>query len=136
MPTMDEKSRARARKLLAMITSAAAELETLLGADRSGEGSEFDYLDRERRRRPEWRRRGRVFYLIDKAGGRIDDVGFLAILLQAGYQDGRGAAGFFRGEPIAVLERDEDDVVLTERGKHGARFYERYWLPKETDWAP
>jgi hypothetical protein len=39
-------------------------------------------------------------------------------------------------DPIAVLEREGDDVVLTDRGKHGARFYQRYWLPKETDWKP
>ena len=133
---MDEKTKAHARKLLGTIASAAAELETLLGGDPSDSAGEFDYLDRERRRRPEWRRRGRVFYRIDQAGGRVDDVSFLTILLKAGYQDGRGAAGFFRGDPIAVLKRDGDDIVLTERGKHAARFYERYWLPKETDWTP
>lgn len=133
---MDEKTEVRARKLLGTIALAAVELETLLGGDPSGDGNEFDYLDRERRRRPEWRRRGRVFYLIDRAGGRVDDVSFLVILLRAGYQDGRGAAGFFRGNPMAVLERDGTDISLTERGTHAARFYERYWLPKETDWTP
>jgi hypothetical protein len=133
---MDKHTKAHAQKLLRTIASAAAELETLLGGDPSGSESQFDYLDRERRRRPEWRRRGRVFYLLDQTGGRVDDVSFLAILLRAGYQDGRGAAGFFRGNPIAVLAREGDDIVLTERGKHAARFYERYWLPKETDWTP
>ena len=126
----------RARKLTSQILAAAAELDELLGGEPTAEASQFDYLDRERRRRPEWRRRGRVFFLLDRAGGRVDRMEYLTILLKAGYQDGRGAAGFFRGDPIAVLERAGDDIVLTARGKHGARFYERYWLPRETDWRP
>ena len=91
----------------------------------------YDQLDRTRRRRPEWRRRGRVFYAIDREGGRVSSARFEQIVLDAGYDDLRGANGFFRGDPEPVLEREDDDIRLTQRGEHAARFYESYWLPQE-----
>ena|SRR5215211_7808238 len=133
---MNDMEKARARRLLATVTKAVEELGLLLGTDSHGEGtSRFDDVDRARRRRPEWRRRGRVFYAIAQAGGRVDMLGFIRIILDAGYSDMRGVNGFFRGDPIPVCERDGDDVVLTERGRQAARFYEAYWLPQEDEAA-
>jgi hypothetical protein len=130
---MNGGEKARARQLLATIAKALNELGALLddhpGAARA-EGR-FDQVDGSRRRRPEWKRRGHVFYAIYQAGGRVSMLEFIQIVLKAGYNDMRGANGFFRGDPLPALERSGDDVVLTERGRDGARFYERYWLPQE-----
>jgi hypothetical protein len=133
---MDEELTRKLRELVLTIRTAADEVLGLLSsADGAGEQTEqqsrFDDLDRSRRQRPEWKRRGRVFYAIDQAGGRVSDLEFVQILLRAGYADMRGANGFFRGDPMPVLEREGGYVVLTERGIHAARFYERYWLPQE-----
>jgi hypothetical protein len=118
---MNRTETARARKLLTSIAKATDELRALLGDGDANELSRFDRLDWNRRRRPEWRRRGRVFYAIAQ----------VLIVLNAGYSDLRGSTGFFRGDPIPVLARDGDDVVLTARGRDAARFYEQYWLGRE-----
>jgi hypothetical protein len=128
---MTNQDRDRARRLLATINTAVEELRSLLDADDKPSHPDFDQLDRSRRMRPEWQRRGRVFYAIAKRGGRVTMLEFLHIILDAGYRDGRGANGFFRGDPVPVLERDGNDVVLTERGAQAARFYEEHWLPRE-----
>ena len=128
---MTDKERASALKLVSTIESAAAELAKILGSD-GNSADRFDYLD-SGRRRPEWRRRGRVFYAIRERGGRVSTLDFTEIVLAAGYEDMRGANGFFRGDPIPVLQRVGDEVVLTDRGSHAARFYEQYWLPQERE---
>jgi hypothetical protein len=129
--------RRRAFRLLDAIERATAELRELVAEADAGREepmiTSYDELDRTRRRRPEWRRRGRVFYAISREGGRVSSARFEQIVLDAGYDDLRGANGFFRGDPEPVLERDGEEVVLTERGEHAARFYGTYWLPKETD---
>jgi hypothetical protein len=127
---MIDKERASALKLLKTIESAASELAKMLGSQGNSAGR-FDYLD-SRRRRPEWQRRGRVFYAIRERGGRVGQLEFTEIVLAAGYEDMRGANGFFRGDPLPVLERVGDEVVLTDRGSHAAKFYEQYWLPQES----
>ena len=129
----------RARRLLAQIERGTAELRALVedGVATRGDDEQltasYDELDRTRRRRPEWRRRGRVFYAIGKEGGRVSTAQFEQIVLDCGYDDLRGANGFFRGDPEPVLERDGDEILLTNRGQHAARFYESYWLPQEAD---
>jgi hypothetical protein len=124
------QERNRVRKLTATIASASQELLSLLDGD--DDAVDFDRSDHARRRRPEWRRRGRVFHEISKRGGRVSTLDFIQILLNSGYKDGRGANGFFRGDPLPVLRNEADEVVLTERGERAARFYEAYWLPQET----
>jgi hypothetical protein len=128
---MRHQERARARKLLATISEATEQLRALLTEPTDSEVLGFDAVDGSRRRRPEWRRRGRVFHAIYQAGGRVDMLAFIQILLRSGYKDMRGANGFFRGDPLPVLKRDADEIVLTERGEEAAKFYERYWLPQE-----
>src|SRR5438477_9890342 len=108
----------RARELVKTIAGAANELLSLFadGLSESSSRDRFEELDRARRRRPEWKRRGRVFYAIDQAGGRVSDLEFIMIMLNAGYKDMRGSSGFFRGAPIPVLEQDGHEILLTERG--------------------
>jgi hypothetical protein len=129
----------KAERLLAAIERATAELRELLAEGQGAVEREertvttsYDELDRTRRRRPEWRRRGRVFYAISREGGRVSPGRFEQIVVDAGYDDLRGANGFFRGDPEPVLEREGEEILLTERGQHAARFYEAYWLPQET----
>ena len=132
---MDQRKAAR---LLSAIERATAELRELLAEAEAGVGGEdkmttsYDELDRTRRRRPEWKRRGRVFYALSREGGHVSTERFEQIILDAGYDDLRGANGFFRGDPEPVLERNGEEIALTERGQHAARFYEAYWLPQET----
>jgi hypothetical protein len=125
--TAEEKT--RMRKLVATIASASKELLSLVDGD--DDVPDFDRSDSARRRRPEWCRRGRVFYAISKQGGRVSTLEFIQILLACGYKDGRGANGFFRGDPLPVLRNEGNEVVLTERGDQAATFYEEYWLPQD-----
>jgi hypothetical protein len=128
VPTSD----VRIRKLVATIANAASELLVVLESSGDG-GSEYDQVDRARRRRPEWQRRGRVFYAMEQRGGGVEFIDFISIVLAAGYADMRGANGFFRGDPVPVLERHGDSVALTDRGRDAARFYREYWLPREEE---
>ena len=106
----------RAEQLLREMETAIAQLRALLGVDMdNAEGGDdvntYDELDRARRRRPEWRRRGRVFYAIEREGGRVSSEKFEDIVLKSGYEDLRGANGFFRGDPEPVLARAGSESV-------------------------
>lgn len=130
---MDRK---RVERLLSEIERATAQLRVLVqecppSAAEEAVVTSYDELDRSRRRRPEWKRRGRVFYAIGQEGSRVSSARFEQIVLDSGYDDLRGANGFFRGDPEPVLERDGDEITLTERGQHASRFYESYWLSQE-----
>ncbi|HYZ77879.1 MAG TPA: hypothetical protein VE596_10955 [Gaiellaceae bacterium] len=89
----------------------------------------WDELDRNRRRQPEWERRGRLMNALEQAGGDVSVEEWRALAAEAGYRSAREANGFFAGTP-AVIERDIDRVRITQRGRSAARFWRNYWQPR------
>src|SRR5215211_5447181 len=94
---------------------------------------DWSNLDRTRRRRPEWVRRGIVFAAIHREGGVVDEHRYEDIVVAAGYADPRSVNRFFVGEPEPVLQRRGSLISLTSRGISAARFFWSYWLPRLRD---
>lgn len=90
----------------------------------------YEDLDWDRRRRPEWVRRGVVFSLLRRSGSVVDYERFTDFVHSAGYSGTASVSGFFRGDPQPVMKRDGDEVSLTLRGDWAAQFFDQYWLPQ------
>lgn len=133
---MNQTEIQRVTTLLAQIDRATDELRRLVLGDEAGDPQgtiNYDNLDRSRRRRKDWGRRGRVFYQIARRGGSVSDSEFDEIVERAEYKDRRGVAGFFRGSPEPVLQRNGDMIELTERGRQAAAYYDRSWRPRREE---
>ncbi len=93
-------------------------------------GDPYEILDWDRRRRPDWMRRGFVFALVRRSGSVVDSAKFTELVRSAGYGGTGLVNGFFRGDPEPVMKRDGDEVSLTTRGVCAAEFFDQYWLPQ------
>ena len=65
----------------------------------------YDHLDRSRRRRPAWLRRGIVFAAIAQRGDEVDEDAFEESSRLLSYRDARAVNRFFYGKPEPGLER-------------------------------
>lgn len=71
-----------------------------------------------------------VFALIEQRGESVAYGDYEEIMLTAGYRDPRAGNRFFAGDPEPVLERADDEVRLTDRGRSAASFFRNWWLPR------